>query len=136
MAPDERLREEQSAPDITATPVWHALQRHHDQIEHTHLRELFVENPSRGTKMPVTVGDAFVDYSKHLVTSETLSLLVVLAVAAHLPQRRDNMFAGVHIDTSENRAVLHTALRLPPVCELSVDGQDVTADVHAVLDRM
>ncbi len=123
-------------PDITATSAWNALQRHHDRIATKHLREFFAEDPSRGSEMTVTVADLYVDYSKHRVTQETLSLLVDLAEAAHLPQRRDDMFAGVHINTSENRAVLHTALRLPPGSELFVDGQDVAADVHAVLKRM
>ncbi|MCV7222835.1 glucose-6-phosphate isomerase [Mycolicibacterium elephantis] len=123
-------------PDITATSAWQALQRHHDDIGDRHLRQLFADDPARGTELTLTVGDLYIDYSKHRVTRETLQLLVDLARAARLEQRRDAMFAGVHINTSENRAVLHTALRLPRDAELVVDGQNVVEDVHAVLDRM
>lgn len=122
--------------DITATSAWQALQRHHDDIGDKHLRQLFADDPARGTELALTVGDLYIDYSKHRVTRETLQLLVDLARAARLEQRRDAMFSGVHINTSENRAVLHTALRLPRDAELVVDGQNVVADVHAVLDRM
>ncbi|MEW5807999.1 MAG: glucose-6-phosphate isomerase [Actinomycetota bacterium] len=124
------------SPDITATPAWQALSRHHEQISGTDLRTLFSEDPARGTELAVTVGDLYIDYSKHRVTRETLALLLDLARAAELAERRDAMFAGTHINTSEDRAVLHTALRLPRGAELSVDGQDVVADVHEVLDRM
>ena len=98
-------------PDIAATPAWQALIRHHDHIGGRHLRELFDEDPSRGTELTVSVGELYIDYSKHRVTRETLQLLVDLAHAAGLEQRRDAMFTGVHINTSENRAVLHPALR-------------------------
>ena len=123
-------------PDIASTPAWQALQRHHDEIGTKHLREFFADDPARGTELAATVGDLYIDYSKHRVTRETLALLVDLARAAGLEQRRDAMFSGVHINTSEDRAVLHTALRLPRGAELSVDGQDVVADVHEVLDKM
>ncbi|MGY4711100.1 glucose-6-phosphate isomerase [Mycolicibacterium sp. CBM1] len=122
--------------DISATPEWNALRRHHDQIAGKQLRELFAEDPARGSELTLTVGDLYIDYSKHRVTRETLGLLVDLARAAHLEERRDAMLSGEHINTSENRAVLHTALRLPRDAELEVDGQDVVADVHEVLDAM
>jgi glucose-6-phosphate isomerase len=122
--------------DISATPEWNALSRNHDQIAGKHLRELFAEDPDRGTELTLTVGDLYIDYSKHRVTRETLALLVDLAKAADLEGRRDAMFAGEHINTSEDRAVLHTALRLPRGAELVVDGQNVVADVHEVLDAM
>ncbi|WP_163749043.1 glucose-6-phosphate isomerase [Mycolicibacterium helvum] len=122
--------------DISATPQWNALRRHHDQIAGKHLRELFAEEPDRGRELTLTVGDLYIDYSKHRVTRETLELLVDLARAAHLEERRDAMLAGEHINTSEDRAVLHTALRLPRDTELVVDGQNVVADVHEVLDAM
>lgn len=122
--------------DISATPEWNALRRHHDQIAGKHLRELFAEDPDRGSELTLTVGDLYIDYSKHRVTRETLTLLVDLARAAHLEERRDAMLAGEHINTSEDRAVLHTALRLPRDTELVVDGQNVVADVHEVLDAM
>jgi len=126
----------QQIPDIAATPAWQALSRHHDAIGEKHLREFFAEDPERGTQLALTVGDLYIDYSKHRVTGETLQLLIDLARTAQLEQKRDAMFAGVHINTSENRAVLHTALRLPRGAELVVDGQNVVEDVHAVLDRM
>jgi glucose-6-phosphate isomerase len=142
MSSDERSREEPmttettSIPDISATPAWNALIRHHDTIAGKHLRELFDEDPARGRELTLTVGDLYVDYSKHRVTRETLDLLVDLAKAAGLEAKRDAMFSGEHINTSEDRAVLHTALRLPKGAELVVDGQDVVADVHEVLDAM
>jgi glucose-6-phosphate isomerase len=123
-------------PDITATPAWIALQRHHDEIGSKHLTEIFKDDPARGRELTLTVGDLYIDYSKHRVTRETLGLLIDLAKAADLETRRAAMFAGEHINTSEDRAVLHTALRLPRDASLTVDGQDVVADVHEVLDAM
>ena len=117
--------DEVSSPDISASPAWNALVRHHDEIGKRHLREFFDEDPDRGRELALTVGDLYVDYSKHRITRDTLKLLVDLAKAADLEAKRDAMFAGVHINTSEDRAVLHTALRLPKGAELTVDGQDV-----------
>ena len=122
--------------DITATPAWDALRKDHQQIGETHLRQFFDDDPDRGRELTMTVGDLYIDYSKHRVTRQTLKLLINLARAAHLEDRRDQMFSGVHINTSEDRAVLHTALRLPRDAKLVVDGQDVVADVHEVLDSM
>lgn len=126
----------QQIPDISATPAWDALRKHHQRIAGTHLRQLFADDPGRGEKFTLAVGDLYIDYSKHRITGETVSLLVDLARAAGLEEHRDAMFAGVHINTSEDRAVLHTALRLPRNADLHVDGRDVVADVHAVLDAM
>ena len=126
----------QSIPDITTTPAWDALRRHHKDIGEVHLRKLFDDDPDRGRELAIGVGDLYIDYSKHRVTRDTLRLLTDLARAANLEERRAAMFSGVHINTSENRAVLHTALRLPRDAELIVDGQNVVADVHAVLDAM
>jgi len=123
-------------PDIAATPAWNALVRHHDQIGEKHLREFFAEDPDRGTEFAVTVGDLYIDYSKHRVTRDTLKLLIDLARTARLEQVRDAMFSGAHINTSEDRGVLHIALRMPRDAQLIVDGHDVVAEVHAVLDRM
>lgn len=123
-------------PDITTTPAWNALRKHHQQIGQTHLREFFADDPERGTRFTATVGDLYIDYSKHRITDETVRLLIDLARTAGLEDRRAAMFAGAHINTSEDRAVLHTALRLPRNADLHVDGQDVVADVHAVLDAM
>ncbi len=121
---------------IAETPAWTALSRHYEQIGDKHLREFFAEDPDRGRELTLTVGDLYIDYSKHRVTRETLDLLIDLARAAGLEQRRAAMFAGEHINTSEDRAVLHTALRLPVGATLTVDGQDVVADVHEVLGKM
>ena len=98
-----------------------------------HLRELFAEDPGRVEALTATGADLVLDYSKHRITRDTLGLLTALARAAGLPERTEAMFSGQHINTSEDRAVLHTALRLPRRRALAVDGQDVVADVHAVL---
>ena len=122
--------------DTSTGAAWEALRHHHDQIADKNLREFFADDPDRGRELTLTVGDLYIDYSKHRVDRQTLTLLVDLARAANLESRRDAMFAGEHINTSENRAVLHTTLRLPRDATLSVDGQNVVADVHAVLDAM
>ncbi|HYH29849.1 MAG TPA: glucose-6-phosphate isomerase, partial [Pseudonocardia sp.] len=122
--------------DVTATPEWAALAEHHAAVAGRHLRELFADDPERATALTAAGADLVLDYSKHRITRDTLPLLTALARAAKLPERTEAMFAGEHINTSEDRAVLHTALRLPRDARLVVDGQDVVADVHAVLDRM
>ncbi len=122
--------------DITATPEWAALAEHHAAVGDRQLRELFAEDPDRGRAMAVEAADLYLDYSKHRATAETVRLLVALAERAGLRERIDGMFRGDHINVSEDRAVLHTALRLPRDASLTVDGQDVVADVHEVLDRM
>lgn len=130
------MADQTPAADITTTSAWEALTAHHAAVEATTLRELFADDPDRGRELTLTVGDLYIDYSKHRVTRETRALLLDLARAAGLEERRDAMFAGEHINTSEDRAVLHTALRLPRGASLVVDGQDVVADVHSVLDEM
>jgi glucose-6-phosphate isomerase len=122
--------------DITATPEWAALVEHHRAVEGRHLRELFADDPDRAEALTATGADLVLDYSKHRITRDTVPLLAGLARAAGLPERTAAMFAGERINTSEDRAVLHTALRLPREASLVVEGQDVVADVHAVLDRM
>jgi glucose-6-phosphate isomerase len=122
--------------DITATPEWAALAEHHAAVGHLHLRDLFAGDPERAEALTASGADLVLDYSKHRITRDTLPLLTALARAAHLPERIEAMFAGVHINTSEDRAVLHTALRAPRELALAVDGQDVPTDVHAVLDSM
>ena len=125
-----------TATDITATPEWTALAEHAAQVEPRHLRALFDEDPDRAAALTAEGADLVLDYSKHRITRTTIGLLTALARAAGLPERTEAMFTGEHVNTSEDRAVLHTALRLPRDAELVVDGQDVVADVHAVLDRM
>jgi glucose-6-phosphate isomerase len=122
--------------DITATPQWTALTNHYEKMKDLHLRELFAGDPDRGRRMTVQAVDLYLDYSKHRVTAETLELLIALVEAVDLRGRIEVMFRGDHINVSENRAVLHTALRLPRDAHLVVDGQDVVRDVHEVLDRM
>ena len=122
--------------DISTTPQWQALQEHAATTATTTLRDLFAADPQRGTDLALHVGDLYVDYAKHDITAETLALLVDLAEAAGVPERAAAMFRGEHINETEDRAVLHTALRAPRDTELVVDGQDVIADVHTVLDRM
>ncbi|MGW5073116.1 glucose-6-phosphate isomerase [Rhodococcus sp. NPDC004095] len=122
--------------DITATSAWQKLRAHHELVADRHLRELFAEDPERGRELTLTAGDLYIDYSKHRVERETLQLLVEVARAAGVEERRDAMLRGEHVNTSEDRAALHTALRLPQDAELTVDGQDVVADVHNVLSRM
>ncbi|WP_354526991.1 glucose-6-phosphate isomerase [Nakamurella sp. UYEF19] len=118
------------------TTAWIALSAHQPVVEPLHLRQIFADDPERGRELTVQAGDLYIDYSKHRVTRETLRLLVRLASEAGVEARRDAMMRGDHINTSEDRAVLHTALRLPADAVLGVDGQDVVADVHEVLDRM
>ena len=130
-----------SAPiDATKTPAWVALQKHHDELveKGISLKDWFAADPDRVEKLSYRAGDLYFDLSKNLVTDETLKLLVDLGRACGVEERRDAMFSGEHINTTEDRAVLHTALRRPASQkgELIVDGQDVVADVHEVLDRM
>jgi glucose-6-phosphate isomerase len=122
--------------DIAGTPEWGRLAAHFEHVRHIHLRQLFEEDPSRGESMSATAGDLRLDYSKHRATTETLGLLMDVARRAGVEARRDAMFAGEHINTTEDRAVLHVALRMPKGSRLEVDGQDVVAEVHDVLDRM
>jgi glucose-6-phosphate isomerase len=116
--------------------AWQALQRHYDEIAGRHLREIFAEDPGRGERLTAEGAGLYLDYSKNRITDETLQLLVELAEESGVPERRDAMFRGDHINVSEDRAVLHVALRMPAGTKLIVDGQDVVADVHEVLGRM
>ncbi|MFI5714228.1 glucose-6-phosphate isomerase [Nocardia sp. NPDC051750] len=122
--------------DITASAAWRKLQEHHDAIAAVQLRDLFAEDPARGRDLKLTAGELLIDYSKHRVNRETLRLLVELADEAGVEAQRDRMLRGVHINTSEDRAVGHTALRLPTGTPMTIDGADAGAEVHEVLDRM
>jgi glucose-6-phosphate isomerase len=116
--------------------VWDALEAHHAEIATRHLRELFAEDPGRGQRLRAEAEGLYLDYSKNRITDETVRLLLDLAVESGLAERRDQMFRGEHINVSENRAVLHVALRMPEDASLVVDGIDVVQEVHAVLDQM
>ncbi|MFJ2088682.1 glucose-6-phosphate isomerase [Streptomyces sp. NPDC087901] len=126
----------QSRARLNQTPEWTALGKHREQLGTTHLRELFADDPERGTGYTLRVGDLYVDYSKQLVTEETLRLLRELAAATGVAELRDAMFRGDKINTTEDRAVLHTALRAPRDAVIEVDGENVVPAVHAVLDKM
>ncbi|WP_042432762.1 glucose-6-phosphate isomerase [Streptacidiphilus anmyonensis] len=117
-------------------PEWAALAAHRADFGETHLRALFAEDPKRGESYTLQVGDLYVDYSKHLVTEETLTLLRKLAEVRGVAALRDAMFRGEKINITENRAVLHTALRAPRGAVIEVDGVNVVPEVHAVLDKM
>ncbi len=124
------------AVPLRERPAWRALEAHHREVGDRHLRELFAADPERGERMTASGAGLFLDYSKNRVTGETLRLLVSLAGESGLAERREAMFAGEPINTTENRSVLHVALRLPRDAVLHVDGVDVVAEVHEVLDRM
>jgi glucose-6-phosphate isomerase len=121
---------------LNQTPEWTALAKHREELGEVRLRELFAADPGRGTAYTLRVGDLYVDYSKHLVTDGTLALLRELAAATDVFGLRDAMFRGERINTTEDRAVLHTALRAPRDAVVEVDGENVVPAVHAVLDRM
>ncbi|MEV3969884.1 glucose-6-phosphate isomerase [Streptomyces sp. NPDC050698] len=121
---------------LNQTPEWTALAKHREELAEVGLRELFAADSGRGTAYTLRVGDLYVDYSKHLVTDDTLRLLRELAAATDVFGLRDAMFRGERINTTEDRAVLHTALRAPRDAVIEVDGQNVVPEVHAVLDKM
>ena len=116
--------------------AWQALDRHYAEVKDRHLRELFQEDQGRGERLTAEAEGIFLDYSKNRVTDETMRLLVELAEESAVPARRDAMFRGEHINVSEDRAVLHVALRMPATASLVVDGVDVVREVHEVLGRM
>jgi glucose-6-phosphate isomerase len=121
---------------LTESPAYRALEAHYQQIKGRHLRELFAEDSQRGERMTIEDLGIYFDYSKNRVTDETMRLLINLADACGLGARRDAMFSGEKINVTENRAVLHMALRAPRDPSILVDGVDVVPDVHAVLDHM
>jgi glucose-6-phosphate isomerase len=123
-------------PSLTERPAWKALQGHYEKVHTTHLRTLFAEDPGRGERFTVEAAGLYFDYSKHRITAETILLLLALAEESGLRARIDAMFRGDKINSTENRAVLHVALRAPRNQSILVDGHDVVPDVHAVLDRM
>ncbi|MEV0257078.1 glucose-6-phosphate isomerase [Streptomyces sp. NPDC050732] len=129
----------ESRARLDQTPEWKALAEHRERLGEVQLRELFAADPARGTAYTLQVGDLHIDYSKHLVTAETLTLLRELAAATDVFGLRDAMFRGEKINTTEDRAVLHTALRAPRDAVIEVDGEhagNVVPAVHAVLDKM
>ena len=116
--------------------AWKALEQHHEKVATTTMKELFAADPLRGERLTVETGGIFLDYSKNRVTDETLKLLLELAQESGVAEHRDAMFRGDKINVTENRSVLHVALRAPRSASIVVDGEDVVAQVHAVLDKM
>jgi glucose-6-phosphate isomerase len=123
-------------PALTERPAWQALSSHYETIRDVHLRELFADDPGRGERLLAEGAGLHLDYSKHRVTARTIALLLKLAEQSALSERTEAMFTGERINVSENRSVLHVALRMPERESLIVDGVDVVKEVHAVLRRM
>ncbi|MBX3261820.1 MAG: glucose-6-phosphate isomerase [Labilithrix sp.] len=124
------------ASSLTSSPAWQALSKHHESVSRLHMRDLFASDPGRFARLSVEACGLFVDYSKHLVTDETMSLLFALAKQAEVERWRDRMFAGERINFTEDRPVLHVALRNRGARPILVDGKDVMPDVRAVLAKM
>jgi glucose-6-phosphate isomerase len=121
---------------LTQRPAFKALAAHHQKVAEVHLSKLFADDPKRGERLTADAAGIYLDYSKNRVTDETLALLLRLAEESRLRERIDAMFRGEKINVTENRAVLHTALRAPRNASILVDGVNVVPEVHAVLDRM
>ncbi len=121
---------------LSSRPAWRALQAHHRAIAPVHLRQLFADDPKRGERLTAEGAGVFLDYSKNRLTDETLKLLVQLAADCALRERIEAMFSGRRINVTEDRAVLHVALRAPRTASILVDGKNVVPEVHAVLDKM
>jgi glucose-6-phosphate isomerase len=124
------------ASSVRSRPAWAALTAHYEAIRGVHLRDLFAADPGRGERLTAQAPGLYLDYSKNRITDETVALLTELAEQCGLPERIEAMFTGQRINTTENRSVLHVALRMPREASLIVEGTDVVAEVHEVLDRM
>src|ERR1051325_2409315 len=116
---------------LTDRPAWKALREHHTKVKNVHLRELFAQDAKRGERLAAEAVGLYLDYSKHRVTDETLLLLLRLADEVGLRERIAAMFRGDRINVTENRSVLHVALRAPRGSSIMVDGKDVVPEVHA-----
>ncbi len=125
-----------TTPPLTSRPAWKGLEAHYRQVRNLHLRQLFADDPARGERLTAEAVGLYLDYSKNRVTDETLRLLLQLAEECGLRARIDAMFRGEKINVTENRAVLHVALRAPRGASIVVDGENVVPQVHAVLDKM
>ncbi len=125
-----------TSSSLTASAAWKALAAHHQRVQDVHLRKLFADDPARGERLTAEAAGVFLDYSKNRITDETLQLLMQLAGECRLRDRIDAMFSGDRINVTENRAVLHVALRAPRTASIVVDGQNVVPQVHTVLDKM
>ena len=132
----EVLEKQRTTSPIDNPPAWKALEEHYRQVGKLHLRDLFKDDPGRGGRLTAEAAGIYLDYSKNRITGETLKLLLQLAEESGLRAKIDAMFRGEKINVTENRAVLHVALRAPKNASIVVDGQDVVPQVHAVLDKM
>ncbi len=122
--------------DLTASAEFQALQRHASQASHWHMTQLFAQDPERFARFSLEAAGLFLDYSKNRLQPQTLTLLLALARARGVEARRDAMFGGQRVNTTEHRAALHTALRAPRAARIQLDGRDISAEVHAVLERL
>jgi len=134
--PEKGLTAMTNSTPLPQLPAWQALADHYQTIKDTHLRQLFADDPQRGARFAVEAAGLYLDYSKHRITEETLQLLVQLAQESGLREQLDAMFGGEHINITEDRAVLHVALRAPRDQTITVNGENVVPDVHDVLDKM
>src|SRR5262245_56721028 len=133
---DERRRRMKSIKPLTKQPAWKSLSTHYKEMNDWHLRDLFADDPQRGERLAAEAVGLYLDYSKNRITAETMRLLVKLAEECGLRERIEAMFRGDKINITENRAVLHVALRAPRGTSIVVDGENVVPQVHTVLDKM
>src|SRR5215469_13925387 len=132
----QAMDERAGSRTVVGSPAWKALESHYTKVRRLHLRKLFDDDPTRGERLTASAAGIELDYSKNRITHETLELLFQLAKDADLRKRIEAMFSGKKINITENRAVLHTALRAPAGASIMVDGKNVVPEVHAVLQRM
>jgi glucose-6-phosphate isomerase len=121
---------------LTDTAAWRALESHYEKVKGVELRQLFAEDPRRGETLVAEGAGLYLDFSKNRIAAETLGLLIQLAQECGVAERRDAMFRGEKINITEQRAVLHVALRAPKGVQIKVDGRDVVPEVHTVLEKM
>jgi glucose-6-phosphate isomerase len=135
-APGSGSEQSMTVPTLRTLPAWGALQRHYQGVKTLHLRQLFADDPERGERLALDAAGVYLDYSKNRITDETIRLLIQVAQESRLRDRIEAMFRGDNINVTENRAVLHVALRAPRGASIMHDGKNVVPDVHAVLDKM
>jgi glucose-6-phosphate isomerase len=135
-APGSGSEQSMTVPTLRTLPAWGALQRHYQGVKTLHLRQLFADDPERGERLALDAAGVYLDYSKNRITDETIRLLIQVAQESRLRDRIEAMFGGDNINVTENRAVLHVALRAPRGASIMHDGKNVVPDVHAVLDKM
>src|SRR5947208_4084685 len=133
---EKRMNKTTAIKPLTSRRAWKALESHYRRAKEGHLRKLFAADPRRGVRMTAEAAGLFLDYSKNRITEETLKLLFELAKQSGLREATDAMFRGEKINRTENRAVLHVALRAPKGASITVEGKNVVPEVHAVLDKM